>query len=104
VLKTSNQRIDVAWAKPHDKTMLIDAKMRRNVLNPEEAQPDGTLNWPADGVRTKFVQAGSASLTGSNLVVSDEITTETTDPSIYEDYLEHWKAILKSHEYKAYPY
>jgi hypothetical protein len=104
VLKTSNQRIDVAWAKPHDKTMLVDAKLRRNVLNPEEAQPDGTTNWPSDGVRTKLVQAGSASLTGSNLVVSDEITTETTDPSIYEDYLEHWKAILKSHEYKAYAY
>lgn len=104
VLKTSNQRIDVAWAKPHDKTMLVDAKMRRNPLNPEEVAPDGTLNWPADGVRMKLVQAGSASLTGSNLVVSDEITTETTDPSIYEDYLEHWKAILKSHEYKAYPY
>lgn len=104
VLKTSSQRIDVAWAKPHDKTMLIDAKMTRNRLNPEEAAPDGTLNWPADGVRMKFVQAGSASLTGSNLVTSDEITTETTDPSIYEDYLEHWKAILKSHEYKAYPY
>ncbi|MCL3818555.1 phospholipase D-like domain-containing protein [Aeromicrobium wangtongii] len=104
VLKTSSQRIEVAWAKPHDKTMLIDAKLRRNTLNPEEVAPDGTTNWPADGVRVKLVQAGSASLTGSNLVVSDEITTETTDPSIYEDYLEHWKAILKSHEYKAYPY
>jgi len=104
VLKTSSQKIDVAWAKPHDKTMLVDAKLRRNVLNPEEAQPDGTTNWPGEGVRTKLVQAGSASLTGSNLVVSDEITTETTDPSIYEDYLEHWKAILKSHEYKAYAY
>lgn len=104
VLKTSSQRIDVAWAKPHDKTILIDAKMTRNRLNPEETAPDGTLNWPADGVRMKFVQAGSASLTGSNLVTSDEITTETTDPSIYEDYLEHWKAILKSHEYKAFPY
>jgi hypothetical protein len=104
VLKTSNQRIDVAWAKPHDKTMLVDAKLRSNPLNPEEVAPDGTTNWPADGVRMKLVQAGSASLTGSNLVVSDEITTETTDPSIYEDYLEHWKAILKSHEYKAYPY
>jgi hypothetical protein len=104
VLKTSSQRIDVAWAKPHDKTMLIDAKMGRNRLNPEEVAPDGTNNWPADGVRMKLVQAGSASLTGSNLVASDEITTETTDASIYEDYLEHWKAILKSHEYKAYAY
>jgi len=104
VLKTSSQRIDVAWAKPHDKTLLVDAKLRRNKLNPEEVSPDGTTNWPAEGVRTKLVQAGSASLTGSNLVTSDEITTETTDPSIYEDYLEHWKAILKSYEYKAYPY
>jgi hypothetical protein len=104
VLKTSSQRIDVAWAKPHDKTMLIDAKMRRNPLNPEETTPDGNSDWPADGLRIKFVQAGSASLTGSNLVASDEITTETTDPSIYEDYLEHWKAILKSYEYKSYAY
>ncbi|KQX76038.1 MULTISPECIES: phospholipase D-like domain-containing protein [Aeromicrobium] len=104
VLKTSSQRIDVAWAKPHDKTMLVDAKLGPNRLNPEEVAPDGTGNWPAGGVRMKMVQAGSASLTGSNLVASDEITTETTDPSIYEDYLEHWKAILKSHEYKAYAY
>jgi hypothetical protein len=104
VLKTSSQRIDVAWAKPHDKTMLVDAKLGPNRLNPEEVAPDGTNNWPAGGVRMKLVQAGSASLTGSNLVASDEITTETTDPSIYEDYLEHWKAILKSHEYKAYAY
>jgi hypothetical protein len=106
VLRTSSQRIDVAYAKPHDKTMLVDAKLKRNLLNPEEVAPDGTTsnNWPADGIRMKVVQAGSASLTGSNLVVSDEITTETTDPTMYEDYLEHWKAILKSHEYKRYPY
>jgi hypothetical protein len=106
VLRTSSQRIDVAYAKPHDKTMLVDAKLKRNLLNPEEVAPDGTTsaNWPADGIRMKVVQAGSASLTGSNLVVSDEITTETTDPTIYEDYLQHWKAILKSHEYKRYPY
>jgi phosphatidylserine/phosphatidylglycerophosphate/cardiolipin synthase-like enzyme len=106
VLKTSSQQIDVAYAKPHDKTMLVDAKLKKNLLNPEEVAPDGSTsaNWPADGVRMKVVQAGSASLTGSNLVVSDEITTETTDPTMYEDYLEHWKAILKSHEYKRYPY
>lgn len=106
VLRTSSQRIDVAYAKPHDKTMLVDAKLKRNALNPEEVAPDGTTsaNWPADGIRMKVVQAGSASLTGSNLVVSDEITTETTDPTIYEDYLQHWKAILKSYEYKRYPY
>ncbi len=106
VLKTSSQRIDVAWAKPHDKTLLVDAKLKRNNLNPEEVAPDGTVaaNWPADGIRMKLVQAGSASLTGSNLVVSDEITTETTDASIYEDYLQHWKAILKSREYKPYAY
>jgi hypothetical protein len=106
VLRTSSQRIDVAYAKPHDKTMLVDAKLKKNSLNPEEVAPDGTTaaNWPADGIRMKVVQAGSASLTGSNLVVSDEITTETTDPAIYEDYLQHWKAILRSYEYKRYPY
>lgn len=106
VLKTSSQRIDVAWAKPHDKTMLVDAKLKSNNLNPEEVAPDGTTraSWPSDGIRMKLVQAGSASLTGSNLVVSDEITTETTDASIYEDYLQHWKALLKSHEYRPYAY
>ena len=106
VLKTANTRIEVAWAKPHDKTMLVDAKFTRNRLNPEEVAPDGTTynNWPSTGIRLKMTQAGSASLTGSNLVGSDEITTETTDPEIYEDYLQHWKAILKSREYRAYPY
>ncbi len=106
VLKTSSQRIDVAWAKPHDKTLLVDAKLTSNALNPEEVAPDGTTaaNWPADGIRMKLTQAGSASLTGSNLVASDEITTETSDPTIYEDYLQHWKAILSSHEYNAFAY
>ena len=93
--KASN-RIEVAWAKPHDKTMLIEARMHKNKLNPAETTPEGAY--------VKFVQAGSAALTGSNLVVSDEIITETTDEQIYDDYLQHWKAIWKSAEYKAYNY
>lgn len=106
VFKTSSRRIEVAWAKPHDKTILVEAKMTRNRLNPEEVAVDGTTygNWPSSGIRTKMVQAGSAALTGSNLVASDEITTETTDPAVYEDYLQHWKAILSSREIHNYPY
>lgn len=106
VFKTASRRIEVAWAKPHDKTILVDAKLTRNRLNPDEVAVDGTRysNWPSSGIRTKLVHAGSAALTGSNLVVSDEITTETTDPAVYEDYLQHWKAILKSREIHNYPY
>lgn len=106
VFKTSSRRIEVAWAKPHDKTILVEAKLTRNRLNPEEVAVDGTTynNWPSAGIRTKLVQAGSAALTGSNLVASDEITTETTDPAVYEDYLQHWKAILNSREIHNYPY
>lgn len=100
VFRTANVRIEVAWAKPHDKTMLVEAKMGANRLNPEETPPNGG-RWPQ---RITLVQAGSAALTGSNLVVSDEITTETTDPSVYDDYLEHWRAIWKSHEHHDYPY
>ena len=94
--RKASDRIEVAWAKPHDKTMLIEAHMRKNKLNPAETTPDGAY--------VKFVQAGSAALTGSNLVVSDEVTTETTDEQIYEDYLQHWKAIWKSHEFRGYKY
>ncbi|MRJ77717.1 hypothetical protein GEV29_14325 [Aeromicrobium sp. SMF47] len=106
VFKTSSRRIEAAWAKPHDKTILVEAKLKKNRLNPEEVAIDGTKSgsWPGDGIRTKLVQAGSAALTGSNLVVSDEITTETTDPAVYEDYLQHWKSILKSNEIHSYPY
>ena len=106
VFKTANNRIEAAYAKPHDKTILVEAKMVRSYLNVEELDLDGNLypEDPADAVRTKLVQAGSAALTGSNLIVSDEITTETTDPAIYDDYLEHWKSILKSREYTNYPY
>ncbi|NRQ50910.1 phospholipase D-like domain-containing protein [Aeromicrobium stalagmiti] len=106
VFKTASRRIEAAWAKPHDKTILVEAKLKKNRLNPEEVAIDGTKynDWPNDGIRTKMVQAGSAALTGSNLVVSDEITTETIDPAVYEDYLQHWKAILKSNEYHSYPY
>lgn len=100
VFRTANVRIATAWAKPHDKTMLVEANMGANRLNPEEVPPNGG-NWPQ---RIKLVQAGSAALTGSNLVVSDEITTETTDPGVYDDYLEHWRAILNSYEYHNFVY
>lgn len=103
VFKTANQRIETAWAKPHDKTILIEARLRPNRLNSQERLPTGEV-WPTEGAAVKLVQAGSAALTGSNLVVSDEITTETTDPSVYDDYLQHWKAIWKSHEIHSYPY
>jgi hypothetical protein len=103
VFKNANERIEVAWAKPHDKTIMVDAVLKPNRLNPEEQLPTGG-DWPSAGSRTKLVQAGSAALTGSNLVVSDEVTTETTDPAVYDDYLQHWKAIWKSHEIHIYPY
>ncbi len=105
-LKNANNRIEAAWAKPHDKTIMVEAKMVRSYLNPEERTLDGKL-YPtddADAVPTKLVLAGSAALTGSNLIVSDEITTETTDPGVYDDYLQHWKAIWKSHEIHNFPY
>lgn len=102
--RRADRRIEVAWAKPHDKTLLIDAVMRKNRLNPEEVQANGDPYPSSGGARTKLVQAGSAALTGSNLVVSDEITTETTDPEVYEDYLDHWKGIWQSHEHHDYAY
>lgn len=106
VFKTANQRIETAWAKPHDKTIMVDAKMRYNRLNKEEVSPSGKgyKSWPNGGERVQLVQAGSAALTGSNLVASDEITTETTDPAVFDDYLQHWKAIWKSKEIRNYPY
>ena len=106
VFKTANNRIEAAWAKPHDKTILVEAKMKRDVFNPEERTVAGKL-YPEDAanaVPTKLVLAGSAALTGSNLIVSDEITTETTDPGVYDDYLQHWKAIWKSNEIHSFPY
>ncbi len=104
--KNANNRIEAAWAKPHDKTIMVEAKMVRSYLNPEERTLDGKLypTDPEDAVPTKLVLAGSAALTGSNLIVSDEITTETTDPGVYDDYLQHWKAIWKSHEIHNFPY
>ncbi|CAN5137559.1 hypothetical protein BH09ACT10_BH09ACT10_01960 [soil metagenome] len=95
--RTANDHIEVAWAKPHDKTMLIEARMKPNKLNPEEPAPDP--NKPVT-----LVQAGSAALTGSNLVDSDELTTENTDEIVYADYLQHWKAIWKSRDHKNYAY
>lgn len=98
--KTANRHIDVGWAKPHDKTILVDAMFKANTFNKDELPPNGGT-WPQ---RIKMTQAGSAALTGSNLVTSDEITTETTDPAVYDDYLEHWKAIWKSRNFRIYPY
>ena len=102
-LRTANVRIPLAWAKPHDKTMLIDARLKPNKYNPEERLPTGGT-WPSGGARVRIVQAGSAALTGSNLVVSDEITTESTDPDVFEQYLQHWKAINKSYEFHQVAY
>jgi hypothetical protein len=106
VLKTANYVIPAAWAKPHDKTIMVEAKLKRSLLNPHELTIDGKLYSANDSgaVRTKIVQAGSAALTGSNLIVSDEITTETTDPAVYNDYLEHWQAIKNSNEFHAFGY
>lgn len=109
VFRRANRRIEAAYAKPHDKTILVDALLRKNQLNKEEIAVDGTRysNWGSGSggvVRTRLVQAGSAALTGSNLIASDEVTTETTDIDVYEQYLDHWKAILESYEYKSYPY
>lgn len=103
VLKTGGTEIDTAYAHPHDKTILVEAKMKPNKLNPEERTPEGRV-WPGSGHRTTLVLSGSASLTGSNLVMSDEITNETTDPAIYESYLEHWKAITTTKSYKVFKY
>ncbi len=107
MFKTANKRIEAAWAKPHDKTIMVEAKMVRSYLNPEERTLDGKM-YPTDDddavPHQARAQAGSAALTGSNLIVSDEITTETTDPGVYDDYLQHWKAIWKSHEIHNYPY
>lgn len=106
VFRTANVRIEAAWAKPHDKTMLIEANMKVGPWNTEERLPDGSSfkSHPGGVARVKFVQAGSAALTGSNLITSDEITTESTNPAVYEDYLQHWKAILKSRDYRNYVY
>lgn len=109
VFKTANRSIDAYWAKPHDKTILVDALLKRNELNREEVAVNGNnySNWGGTGggsVRTRLVQAGSAALTGSNLIASDEVTTETTDAGVYDEYLQHWKAILASMEMKRYPY
>ena len=104
VFRTANVRIPAAYAKPHDKIITIDALMTRNKLNPEELQANGQPYPFTGGVRTKFVQTGSANMTGSNLVVSDEIFLESTDPQVFADYLQHWKAIWKSHEHKDWAY
>lgn len=102
-LRTASVRIPTSWAKPHDKTMLVDANLKPNRLNSEERLPEGGT-WPSDGARAKVVQAGSASLTGSNLVVSDEVTTESTNPDVFEQYLQHWKAINRSYEFRGFSY
>lgn len=106
VFRAAKVRMPAGWAKPHDKTILIEAVMKANPLNSEELQPNGRV-FPAKGVPLKFVQAGSAALTGSNLIVSDEITTESTDPQVYADYLEHWSAIKDASNgglYRQYAY
>lgn len=103
VLKTSRTEVDTAYAQPHDKTILIDAKLKPNPLNPEERTPQGRV-WPKAGSRATLVLAGSAALTGSNLVASDEITTETTDPDVYDAYIEHWKAITTTKSYGIFKY
>lgn len=103
-LRKANVHIIAAWAKPHDKVILIDALLKKNTQNPSEVQANGAA-WPASGgARATMVQAGSAALTGSNLLSSDEVTTESLDPDVYADYLQHWRNIGRSYEYKIYPY
>ncbi|GAA3534593.1 hypothetical protein GCM10022234_34290 [Aeromicrobium panaciterrae] len=103
-LRTANVHIIAAWAKPHDKVILIEALLKKNPQNPLEVQANGAP-WPTSGgARATMVQAGSAALTGSNLLASDEVTTESLDPDVYADYVQHWRNIGRSYEYKIYPY
>ncbi len=102
-LRGSSVHVDAAWAKPHDKTTMVEAVLLPNKFNQEERTPNGDV-WPSGGTYTKIVQAGSAALTGSNLVVSDEVTTESLDPEIYDQYLDHWRAITRSKLYREVLY
>ncbi|UUI67369.1 phospholipase D-like domain-containing protein [Aeromicrobium duanguangcaii] len=103
VLKTSRTEVDAAYAQIHDKTILIDAKLKPNKLNPEERLPNGR-SWPKSGSRVKVTVAGSANLTGSNLVASDEITTITSDPDVYDAYVEHWRSVTQTKAYGSFKY
>jgi len=103
VLKTSRTEVDAAYAQIHDKTILVDAKLKPNALNPEERLPNGRA-WPKSGARVKLTLAGSANLTGSNLVASDEITTITTDPDVYDAYVEHWRSVTQTRAYGVFKY
>lgn len=103
VLKTSRTEVDAAYAQIHDKTILVDAKLKPNKLNPGERLPNGG-GWPKSGKRVKLVLAGSANLTGSNLVASDEITTITTDPDVYDSYVEHWRSVTQTRAYGSFKY
>jgi len=103
VLATSRTQVDTAYAQIHDKSILVDAKLKPNPLLPEERTPDGRA-WPTSGTRVKLVLSGSANLTGSNLVASDEITTITTDPDVYDAYVEHWRAVTTTKAYGIFKY
>ncbi len=103
VLKTSRTEVDAAYAQLHDKTILVDAKLKPNRLNPEERLPNGQA-WPKSGSRVKLTLSGSANLTGSNLVASDEITTITTDADVYDSYVEHWRALTQTKAYGVFKY
>ncbi|GAA3548310.1 hypothetical protein AFL01nite_26340 [Aeromicrobium flavum] len=103
VLKTSRTEVDAAYAQIHDKTILVDAKLKPNRLNAEERLPNGGA-WPKGGARVKLTLAGSANLTGSNLVASDEITTITTDPDVYDAYVEHWRSVTQTKAYGSFRY
>jgi hypothetical protein len=105
-LRTANVHIGAAYAKPHDKVILIEGKIMKSALNTYERKPDGSAWAPgaADAIQGTMVQAGSAALTGSNLVASDEVTTESLDPQVFADYLEHWRGINRSYEFRNYPY
>ncbi|HPU13469.1 MAG TPA: phospholipase D-like domain-containing protein [Aeromicrobium sp.] len=103
VLKTARTQVDTAYAQTHDKSILIDAKLKPNPLIRQERTPDGRV-WPTGGERVKLVLSGSANLTGSNLVASDELTTVTTDPDVYDSYIEHWRAITMTRAYGNFAY
>lgn len=103
VLKTSRTEVDAAYAQIHDKTILVDAKLKPNRMNPEERLPNGR-SWPNSGARVKLTLAGSANLTGSNLVASDEMTTITTDPDVYDSYTEHWRSVTQTKAYGIFKY
>ena len=90
-LRKANVHIIAAWAKPHDKVILIDAQAQAQPGEPAR----GSGQWIGMACGWRAGDDGAGRFGGPDRVQPAWPATKSRpsrlDPDVYDDYLQHWR-------------